>query len=163
MACEDGPSREPRLRREDFILKRMKTLSVALGGVLFLGMSAGVVAQNPGPMQGQSQAAPQPPPQMTMDQRMARLTQMLDLTPAQQAQIRPILEQAQAKMQALAADNATPMSDRQAKAMALRNSVHTQIDAVLTPAQKQKVESMSQHGPGGPGTPPAQPPSQPQR
>jgi Spy/CpxP family protein refolding chaperone len=137
-------------------------LSVALGGVLFLGMSVGAVAQSPAPMQGQSQGAPQAPPQMTMDQRMARLTQVFDLTPAQQAQIRPILEQAQAKMQALAADNATPMADRQAKAQALRESVRNQMDAILTPAQKQKIQAMQQHGPGGPGTPPAQPPTPPQ-
>jgi Spy/CpxP family protein refolding chaperone len=150
-------------------LKRMKYLTVALGGVLFLGMSAAAVAQNPSspaqaPNQSQS-GQPQPPQPMTMDQRMARLTQVLNLTTAQQQQIRPILEQAQQKMQALAADNATPMADRQAQAETIRNNVRSQIDAVLTDEQKQKVEAMSHQGPGGPGSgaPPAQPQSQPQR
>jgi Spy/CpxP family protein refolding chaperone len=144
-------------------LKRIKQFSVVLGGVLFLGMSVGAVAQSPSsPAQNPSQSAPQPPQQMTMDQRMARLTQVLNLTTAQQQQIRPILEQAQQKMQALAADNATPMADRQAKAETIRESVRSQIDAVLTPEQKQKA--MAPH-PGGPGSgaPPAQPQSQPQR
>jgi Spy/CpxP family protein refolding chaperone len=148
-------------------LKRVKYLSVALGGVLFLGMSVGAVAQSGsatmegmGPPQGAPQHAPA---QMTMDERMARLTQVLNLTPAQQQKIRPVLEQAQQQMQALAADNATPMADRQVKAQAIRENVRSQIDAVLTPEQKQHAEAMSQQRPGGPGTPPAQPQSQPQK
>jgi len=147
-------------------LKRINQFTVVLSGVLFLGFSVGAVAQNPSsPAQTPSQGAPQPPQQMTMDQRMARLTQVLNLTTAQQQQIRPVLEEAQQKMQALAADNATPMADRQAKAETIRESVRSQIDAVLTPEQKQRVQAMSQHGPGGPGSgaPPAQPQSQPQR
>jgi Spy/CpxP family protein refolding chaperone len=153
-------------------LKRMRYLTVALGGVLFLGMSVAAVAQNPsspaqapGQSQGGQAQPPQPPPPMTMDQRMARLTQVLNLTTAQQQQIRPILEQAQQKMQALAADNATPMADRQTQAETIRNNVRSQIDAVLTDEQKQKVEAMSHPGPRGPGAgaPPAQPQSQPQR
>jgi Spy/CpxP family protein refolding chaperone len=149
-------------------LKRIKQFTVVLGGVLFLGMSVGAVAQSGSAKMeglGPPQSAPQPPPPMTMDQRMARLTQMLNLTSAQQQQIRPVLEQAQQKMQALAADNATPMADRQAKAETIRENVRSQIDAVLTPEQKQRVQAMSQHGPGGPGSgaPAAQPQSQPQR
>ena len=138
--------------------------------MFFLGMSVGAVAQNPSsPAQGQAQSGqPQQPQQMTMDERMARLTQALDLTTAQQQKIRPVLEQAQQQMQALAADNATPMADRQVKAQAIRENVRSQIDAVLTPEQKQHAEAMSQRGPGGAGTPPpaqpqSQPPSQPQK
>ena len=151
-------------------MKRINSLSVALGGILFMGMSVGVVAQTPSsPVQnpsssGQapSQSMPQRPAPMTMDERMARLTQVLNLTAAQQQQIRPILEDAQAKMQALAADNATPMTDRQAKAETLRQSIRTQIDAVLTPEQRQKA--MAPHPTGAPGSsaPPAQQPAQPQ-
>jgi Spy/CpxP family protein refolding chaperone len=147
-------------------LRRLNYLSVVLGGVFFLGMSVGAVAQNaPSSAQGQAQSVPQPPPQMTMDERMARLTQVLNLTPAQQQKIRPVLEQAQQQMQALAADNATPMADRQVKAQAIRENVRSQIDAVLTPEQKQHAEEMSQHGPGGPPSSPPQtpPPSQPQK
>ena len=142
-------------------LKRINYLGAVLGGVCFLGMSVGAVAQSGSAKMeglGPPQSAPQPPPPMTMDQRMARLTQVLNLTPEQQQKIRPVLEDAQAKMQALAADNATPMADRQVKAQAIRENVRTQIDAVLTPEQKQHAEAMSQQRPG---TPPAQPQSQP--
>jgi Spy/CpxP family protein refolding chaperone len=138
-------------------LKLTKYLNVALGGVLFLGMSVGAVAQSgSATMQGAPQPAPQQqaPPPMTMDQRMAQLTEVLNLTPAQQQKIRPILEDAQAKMQALSADHATPIADRQAKALALRQSIRSQIDAVLTPEQRQKA--MAPH-PAGPGSSAPQP------
>jgi Spy/CpxP family protein refolding chaperone len=105
-----------------------------------------------GPQQGApQQGAPQP---MTMQQRMAGITQALSLTDAQQQQIYPLLQEAQQKMQALAADNATPIADRQAQADMVRKNLHTQIEAVLTPEQRQKLESLTPHGP---------PPSQPQR
>ncbi len=156
------------------LLKRMTLWTVALGGALCLGMGVAAEAQGTptqpqtnNQMQSPQQGAPQQgaPQPMTMDQRMARLTQVLNLTTAQQQQIRPILEQAQQKMEALAADNATPMADRQAQAVTIRNNVRSQIDAVLTDEQKQKVAAMSHQGPGGPGSgaPPSQPQSQPQR
>jgi Spy/CpxP family protein refolding chaperone len=147
----------------------MTLWTVALSGVLSLGVNVGAVAQAApaGPQTNKQTQAPQgtaqqgAPQQLTTDERIARLTQILNLTPAQQQQMRPILEQAQAKMQALAADNATPIADRQAQAQALRASVRSQMDAVLTPEQKQRIVAMSQHGPGGPGSSPA-PQSRPQ-
>jgi len=158
------------------LLRRMMYWTVALGGVLSLGMNVAAVAQGEAaqpqasnqtqaPQQGSpQQGAPQPP---TTQQQMARITQMLSLTDAQQQQVYPLLQQAQAKMQALVADTATPIADRQAQAAEVRQNLRTQIAAVLTPEQKQKLDSMTHHGPGGPGTSPSQPqsqpPSQPQR
>lgn len=63
---------------------------------------------------------------------MAMLTQRLHLTPEQQAQIKPILEQEHVKMQALRKQG-TP--DR-AQFKALRQSFQAQIRAVLTPEQQ---------------------------
>jgi Spy/CpxP family protein refolding chaperone len=158
------------------LLRRMMYWTVALGGVLSLGMNVAAVAQGEAaqpqasnqtqaPQQGSpQQGTPQPP---TTQQQMARITQMLSLTDAQQQQVYPLLQQAQAKMQALVADTATPIADRQAQAAEVRQNLRTQIAAVLTPEQKQKLDSMTHHGPGGPGTSPSQPqsqpPSQPQR
>jgi hypothetical protein len=108
--------------------------------------------QQGAPQQGApQQGAPQP---MTMQQRMAGITQALSLTDPQQQQIYPMLQQAQQKMQALAADNSTPITDRQAQADVIRKNLRTQIAAVLTPEQRQKLESMTPHAP---------PQSQPQR
>jgi Spy/CpxP family protein refolding chaperone len=139
---------------------------VALGGALSLGMNVAAVAQDaPAQPQTNNQAqAPQGAPQQgtpqppTMQQRMAGITQALNLTDAQQQQIYPLLTQAQQKMQALAADNATPIANRQAQADVIRQNLRTQIAAVLTPEQKQKLDSMTHHGPGTP--PPSQPQSQ---
>jgi Spy/CpxP family protein refolding chaperone len=108
--------------------------------------------QTQAPQGAPQQGVPQQPP--TMQQRMAGITQALSLTDAQQQQIYPLLQQAQLKMQALAADNSTPIADRQAQANVVRKNLHTQIEAVLTPEQRQKLESLTPHGP---------PPSQPQR
>ncbi len=71
-----------------------------------------------------------------------------------------MLQQAQQKMQALVADTATPIAERQAQADTIRKNLHLQIAAVLNPEQKQKLESMTSQRPSGLGT---QPPSQPQR
>jgi Spy/CpxP family protein refolding chaperone len=152
------------------LLKQMTLWTVALGGALCLGMNVAAVAQGApaqpqmnnqtqapqgAPQQGSpQQGSPQPMQPMTMQQRMAGITQALSLTDAQQQQIYPLLQQAQQKMQALAADNATPIADRQAQANVVRKNLHTQIEAVLTPEQRQKLESMTPHAP---------PPSQPQR
>jgi Spy/CpxP family protein refolding chaperone len=152
------------------LLRQMTLWTVVLGGALCLGMNVAAVAQGApaqpnnqtqapqgasqqgAPQQGApQQGAPQP---MTMQQRMAGITQALSLTDAQQQQIYPLLQEAQQKMQALAADNATPIADRQAQADMVRKNLHTQIEAVLTPEQRQKLESLTPHGP---------PPSQPQR
>jgi Spy/CpxP family protein refolding chaperone len=149
------------------LLRQMTLWTVALSGALCLGMNVAAVAQGApaqpqtnnqtqapqgAPQQGTpQQGAPQP---MTMQQRMAGITQALSLTDAQQQQIYPLLQEAQQKMQALAADNSTPIADRQAQADVVRKNLHTQIEAVLTPEQRQKLESLTPHGP---------PPSQPQR
>ena len=139
------------------LLRQMTLWTVALGGALCLGMNVAAVAQD-APAQpqtnNQTQAPQGAPQQPTMQQRMSGITQALSLTDAQQQQIYPLLQQAQQKMQALAADNSTPISDRQAQADMIRKNLHTQIEAVLTPEQRQKLESMTPHGP---------PPSQPQR
>ena len=165
-------------------MTRMTLWTVALGGALGLGMNVAAVAQgapaqqqmNNAPAQSQTNnqtqapqgasnqnqmQAPQGAPQQpTMQQRMAGITQALSLTDAQQQQIYPMLQQAQQKMQALAADSSTPIADRQVQADAVRKNLHMQIAAVLTPEQKQKLESLTNQRPSGPGT---QPPSQPQR
>jgi Spy/CpxP family protein refolding chaperone len=167
-----GQSRELMTAAGGNLLRRMTLWTVAVGGALCLGMNVAAVAQD-APAQPQTnnqtqapqgtpqQGAPQPP---TLQQQMARITQSLSLTDAQQQQIYPLLQQAQQKIQALAADNTTPIADRQAQAGEVRMNLRTQIAAVLTPEQKEKLDSMTHHGPAGPGTPPpSQPQSQPQR
>jgi Spy/CpxP family protein refolding chaperone len=156
------------------LLTRMTLWTVAVSGALCLGMNVAAVAQvapaqpqtNNAPAQPQMnnqtpapQGAPQQPTmqQPTMQQRMAGITQALSLTDAQQQQVYPLLQQAQQKMQALVADNSTPINERQAQADMIRKNLRTQIAAVLTPEQRQKLEAMTTRAPN---TPPPSPPHQ---
>jgi hypothetical protein len=107
----------------------------------------------------------QPP---TTEQRLQRMTQQLNLTGAQQEQIKPILENEGKQMQALRDDTSLSQDDRRAKMMQIRQASATQIKPILNAdQQKQYDEMMSRQGQGrgrgpGPGQmqPQAQPPQQ---
>ena len=63
------------------------------------------------------------------------MTKTLDLTPEQQAKIRPILEQA--KPQIVAA-----RQESRAKMKAIRDNTRSQIRPLLTPAQQTKLDAI---------------------
>ncbi|HEX8897234.1 MAG TPA: hypothetical protein VF751_00930 [Chthoniobacterales bacterium] len=67
--------------------------------------------------------------------RFEHLVRALDLTPDQQAKIKPIFEQA--KPQAIAIQQ-----EAQQKRQALRENVLAQIRPILTPAQQQKFDAL---------------------
>lgn len=116
------------------------------------------VAQMP-PQQGGGQW--QPP---SVDQRLARLTQSLDLTTDQQEKIRPILENESTQMQGLRADTSLAQPDRMAKMKQIRENTTSQINPILTAEQQKKYAEMASHmgrgrgqgGPEGQGPPPPQ-------
>ena len=94
-----------------------------------------------GPGEGQGQGGGQwgrgpggQPP--TTEQRLERMTQQLNLTEAQQAQIKPILENESTQMQALRADTSLSQDDRRAKMMQIRQESASQIKPILTPISK---------------------------
>ena len=99
----------------------------------------------------------QPP---TADQRLQRMTQQLNLTEAQQQQIKPILESESKQMQALRDDTSLSQDDRRAKMMQIRQTSASQIKPILNAdQQKQFDEMMSRQGRGrGPGGPSQTPP-----
>ena len=134
---------------------------VRIFAVLSLLASAIAIHAQQGP-QGGGQWGGAP----TVDQRMQRLSQMLELTGDQQEKIRPILENEATQMQQLRADTSLSQEDRMAKMKQIRENSTSQINPILTPDQQKKyAEMMSRmregRGPGGPGQPP--PPSQPQQ
>lgn len=67
--------------------------------------------------------------------RLEHLTKALDLTPDQQAKIKPILEQARPQMKAA-------REESREKARAIRENTMAQIRPLLTPAQQQKFDAM---------------------
>ena len=64
-----------------------------------------------------------------------RLTKTLDLTPEQQAQIRPIFEQAKPQLKAA-------RQESREKVRAIRENMMAQIRPILTPAQQQKFDAL---------------------
>lgn len=79
---------------------------------------------------------------MTTDERLQRMTQMLNLTGDQQQKIRPILDNESQQMQTLHQDTSMSREDRVAKMRSIRESTMTQITPILTPDQQKKWQGM---------------------
>lgn len=75
-------------------------------------------------------------------QQLQRMSKQLQLTSDQQAKIGPILQQRAQQAQALRADNSLAPADRRAKMMSLVQDTEGQINAVLTPAQRDQWKAM---------------------
>ncbi|MEY2579258.1 MAG: hypothetical protein QOI49_2082 [Verrucomicrobiota bacterium] len=67
--------------------------------------------------------------------RMEHLTKALDLTPEQQAKIKPIFDQAKPQIMAL-------RQETRQKVQAIRENIQSQIRPILTPAQQQKFDAL---------------------
>ena len=76
-----------------------------------------------------------------LDGMLEHLTKMLNLTADQQAQIKTILEAQKQKLEALHQSGGDPAS-KKAQFQAIWESTKSQIDAILTPEQKAKLESL---------------------
>lgn len=136
---------------------KSKVLTLALGGLLTLGVTAAATAQdNPPPPQEQGQAPGPGARRMDPDRQLQHMTRALDLTADQQSQIKPILVDRQQKMEAMFQDQSLSQEDRRAKMQSIRQDTRSRIEAVLNDQQKQKFESMEQRmgrrrsGMGGP-------------
>ena len=148
-----------------------KLFTLALGGLLALGVSRAAMAQDtppPPPDQGQA-APPADGPRgrgMRMDpsRQLEHLTRELNLTTDQQTQIKPLLVDRQQKMQALFQNQSLAPEDRRTQMRTIAEGTHNSIKAILTDDQKQKFDAMQQrmrrNGPGGP--PPESSAPQPQ-
>lgn len=142
----------------------MKTPLIRIVAILSVLTGAlAIHAQMPA-QQGGGQWSGQPP---TVDQRLQRMSQMLDLTGDQQEKIRPILESESTQMQQLRSDTSLSQEDRMAKMKQIREGSSSQINAVLTPDQQKKYAEMISHmgrGRGqGQGQGAAPPPPSPQQ
>jgi predicted HTH transcriptional regulator len=81
----------------------------------------------------------------SIDQELARLTKDLELTPKQQQQVRPLLNEHHDKIQALLDKN--PNASRQAlgpQIHAISDETHREIHALLTDHQKELEKAMQQ-------------------
>jgi periplasmic protein CpxP/Spy len=147
-----------------------KLLSLALGGVLALGISGAAFAQDtpPPPPPDQGQAAPPPEAggrgmRMDPNRQLERMTRELNLTSDQQEKIKPLLVERQQKMQALMDNQSLSREDRRAQMRTIAEGTNNSIKANLNDDQKQKFEEMRQRmRRGGPPSDGAAPPPPPQ-
>ena len=102
-----------------------------------------------GTAMAQSQAAPgdpgTPPQHMhrpNPQQQLEHLTRHLQLSADQQSKIGPILQQRSQQFEALHGDTSLRPAERRAKAMSIMQDSQQQIDAVLTPAQRDQWKAM---------------------
>lgn len=131
-------------------MKKTFLYSVAMVALL-LGAIA-VYAQEPAPQGGGQWGGRGQMP--TVDQRLQRMTQALNLSDDQQQKIKPILENESAQMQSLRADTSLSQEDRMAKMKEIRANTSSQINPILNPDQQKQYAEMMSHmgrGRGGPG------------
>src|SRR6202166_1538665 len=120
--------------------------TLAYAGVLTLGI-AGVAI-------GQDNEAKQPPARerlqhvhtpQSIDEKLANLTKDLELTPEQQRQVRPLLQEHHDNIQALLDKNPTASrQDLAPQIHAISDETHRQIHALLTDQQKELEKALVQ-------------------
>jgi Spy/CpxP family protein refolding chaperone len=108
-------------------------------------------------------AAPGAPPTLSPDLKARRTeaqvnswARMYGLTDEQKTKAKPIVEEQFKKLEEL--DKTLPIEERRKKIMEIRDGTLAKLKALLTPEQRQKMDSLPQRGqvrpaPGAPGTP----------
>jgi hypothetical protein len=119
--------------------------------MLMLGLVLHAVAQGNGAQQPSARQQLQGihTPQ-SIDQKLAQLTKDLELTPRQQEQVRPLLEEHHDKIQALLDKNPAKLRQELAPQVhAISDDTHRKIHALLTVHQKELEKAMLRRGHNG--------------
>ena len=125
---------------------RNRLFTLACEVILMLAIAGLVLAQDKG---GQQPSARQQLQQIhtpqSIDQELARLTKDLELTPEQQKQVLPLLNEHHDKIQALLDKNPTSSGQQLGPQIhAISDETHRQIHALLTDHQKELEKAMQQ-------------------
>jgi Spy/CpxP family protein refolding chaperone len=78
------------------------------------------------------------------DQHLQMLSEKLNLTDDQKAKIKPILQDQMQQMKTVREDSSLSEEQKRAKMKSVHESLHDQINAVLTPEQQAKFKQMRQ-------------------
>jgi Spy/CpxP family protein refolding chaperone len=76
------------------------------------------------------------------EQHLQNLTEKLNLTDDQKAKLKPIVEDQMQQMKAVREDSSLSEDQKRAKMKSIHESLHDQINAVLTPEQQAKFKQM---------------------
>ncbi|HZU33747.1 MAG TPA: hypothetical protein VFB79_21715 [Candidatus Angelobacter sp.] len=121
----------------------MKTLQkIMLFAVCLLAVGA-FAQQNP-PAQGGGDGQGHGPRRgmQSVDDQLKTLTDRLNLTSDQQAQIKPILEDTHAQMAKIMQDDSASREDKMAKVRSLHETASGKVRDILTDDQKKKFDGM---------------------
>jgi len=78
------------------------------------------------------------------DQHLQMLSEKLNLTDDQKAKLKPVLQDQLQQMKAVREDSSLSEEQKRAKMKSVHESLHDQINAVLTPDQQAKFKQMRQ-------------------
>ena len=78
------------------------------------------------------------------DQHLQMLSEKLNLTDDQKAKLKPILQDQMQQMKVVREDSSLSQEQKRAKMKSIHESLHDQINAVLTPEQQVKFKQMRQ-------------------
>src|SRR5579864_4335292 len=78
------------------------------------------------------------------DQHLQMLSEKLNLTEDQKAKLKPVLQDQMQQMKAVREDSSLSEEQKRAKMKTVHESLHDQINAVLTPEQQTKFKQMRQ-------------------
>ena len=105
-------------------------------------LGTAVAQQNPPPAAtGQPQGARRG---MSVDDQLKMMTDRLNLTPDQQAKIKPLLEDARTQSQAVMKDDSLAQDDKRAKLRSIHESMNSKIRGVLNDTQKKQLDEIEQ-------------------
>lgn len=124
---------------------RYRRFAIAYGVMLMLGMTGLAVAQDGGPQLSAREQLQHIHTPQSIDQKLASLTKDLELTPEQQRQVRPLLQEHHDKIQAVLDKN--PKASRRElgpQIHAVSDETHHKIHALLTDHQKELEKAMVQ-------------------
>ena len=80
----------------------------------------------------------------SVDQHLQMLSEKLNLTGDQQAKLKPILQDNMEQIKAVRGNSSLSEEQKHAKLKSIHDSMHDQINAMLTPEQQAKFKQMRQ-------------------
>lgn len=124
-------------------LKQMLALSAMAA---FSFVTPVVTAQTQDNAENKAQEATQSSAQQqdNAESKLQQMSQELNLTDEQKTKLKPILQDEGEQLRALKSDTSVATQEKFQKAKEIRASHKQQIDAILTPDQKQKWQQMKQ-------------------
>ena len=106
-------------------MKKILVLTLTIGSLI--GFAHAQAKDGPGPKHGK---------------RFEELSSKLNLSADQQAQLKPVMDSTRQQMDAIRNDASLSKEQKREKAQETRKSTDSQIEAILTPEQKQQFQAM---------------------